>query len=287
VAEISERFRPCQGLYGASAWIRDDAINEGDDLDPQRFKTIVTGEPIDIERKYQPAIRTELSIPVFLTTNALPRARDKSDAIFNRSIILEMTNIVSEEDAVSIRRQAGVPKGKTIGDHIVEREGAGILNWAIEGLTSLLQKGSYDLPGAVQSATQRFKDDNNPVSEWARTAIQRAPGGRVARHDLMCAYHGWQREQDGDEAKAFGARGFFPRLRAAAPWIADHQDHAGKRFVIGIHLTMEGLQQWDDHHSGPQLRGGSTGLSMTKIDVNRTYSGDGAEPELGADDPRF
>ena len=86
VAEISERFG-LSSLYEASAWIRDDAINEGDNLDPQRFKTIVTGEPIDIERKHRETLRgVELAIPVVLTANALPHARDKSDALFNRSL---------------------------------------------------------------------------------------------------------------------------------------------------------------------------------------------------------
>jgi len=140
-----------------------------------------------------------------------------------------------------------------------------------------LARGAYDVPEVVRFAIQRFKDDNNPVGEWARTALVRAPHGRVARHDLMCAYHGWQREQDGDEARAFGARAFFPRLRAAAPWTGDHQDHAGKRFVTGLHLSDEGLQLWDLHNQGPQLKGGSKGTSLTKHEVNRLITP--SEPE--------
>lgn len=269
VAEISERFG-LSSLYEASAWIRDDAINEGDDLDPQRFKTIVTGEPIDIERKHKPAMPgVELTLPVLLTTNSLPRARDRSDAIFNRSVVLEMTNIVSEEDAHGMRADAGVGRGSTIGQHIFATEAAGILNWALEGLAALVKHGSYDLPEAVRTAIQRFKDDNNPVGEWARSAVSKSPHGRVSRADLMCAYHGWQREQDGDEARAFGARGFFPRLRAAMAGLGEMQEHNGKRFITGLHLTEEGLQLWDLHNQGPQLKGGSKGSSMTKHEVNR------------------
>lgn len=270
VAEISERFG-LSSLFEAAAWIRDDAINEGDDLDPQRFKTIVTGEPIDIERKHRPAVPgVELALPVLLTTNSLPKARDRSDAIFNRSLILEMTNEVSEEQAPRLRREMGVPSGATtIGQHIFLTEGAGILNWSLQGLRSLLERGTYDVPEVVRFAIQRFKDDNNPVGEWARTALARTPHGRVSRSDLMCAYHGWQREQDGDEARAFGARAFFPRLRSAAPWSADMQEHNGKRFVTGLQLTDEGLQLWDSHSQGPQLKGGSKGSSLTKFDVNK------------------
>lgn len=296
VAEISERFG-LASLYDAAAWIRDDAINEGDDLDPQRFKTIVTGEPIDIERKHKPAVPgVELALPVLLTTNSLPKARDKSDAIFNRSLVLEMTSIVSEDAAHNMRKALGVPRGSTIGQHIFQTEASGILNWALAGLDRLLLRGSYDIPESVRSAIQRFKDDNNPVGEWARTAVVKAPHGRVSRHDIMCAYHGWQREQDGDEARAFGARAFFPRLRSAAPWTGEMQEHNGRRYVTGLQLTDEGLQLWDLHNQGPQLKGGSKGTSLTKLEVNKlmpetdqnaTKTDDQKQPTGGDNEPRF
>lgn len=287
VSEVSERFG-LSSLYSAAAWIRDDAINEGDDLDPQRFKTIVTGEPIDIERKHKPAVAgVELQLPVLLTTNALPRARDKSDAIFNRAIVLEMTNVVSEAEANTLRRQLGVERGLTVGMHIMATEGSGVLNWALEGLASLLERGSYELPDSVRNAIQRFKDDNNPVGEWARTSIVKSPSGRVSRGDLMCAYHGWQREQDGDEARAFGARAFFPRLRAAAPWTSEMQEHSGRRFITGLQLTDEGLQLWDSHVQGPQLKGGSKGTSLVKTDVNKTFNLEQAKSKGDSNEPRF
>jgi P4 family phage/plasmid primase-like protien len=284
VAEISERFG-LASLYDAAAWIRDDAINEGDDLDPQRFKTIVTGEPIDIERKHKPAVPgVELQLPVLLTTNALPKARDKSDAIFNRALVLEMTNVVSEEAAFVARQQAGVPRGQTLGSHLMQTEGPGLLNWALEGLQRLLERGSYDMPESVRNAIQRFKDDNNPVGEWARTALTKSPHGKVSRADIACAYHGWQREQDGDDARAFGNRALIPRLRAVAPWAGDMADDSGRRYVTGVHLTPEGLQLWDLHSQGPQLKGGSKGSSLTKHEVNKLIV---ITPSENPNAPRF
>lgn len=287
VAEISERFG-LGTLYESAAWIRDDAINEGDMLDPQRFKTIVTGEPIDIERKHRDPVRgVELAIPILLTTNALPRTKDRSDAIFNRSLILEMTHEVTEEGAQAARRAFNVPRGQTLSQHLFHREAAGILNWALEGLGRLLERGAYNPPESVRLAVQRFKDDNNPVAEFARTALVRRATGKVARHDLMCAFHGWQREQEGDEARAFGARAFFPRLRAAMPTIGDMTDSAGRRYVTGLVLTDEGLGHWQSHFDGPQLKGGSKGQSIQRHDVNKTWTD---EPETHREDtnaPRF
>jgi P4 family phage/plasmid primase-like protien len=211
VAEISGSFG-LASFYEAVAWIRDDAVNEGDELDAQRFKTIITGEPVDINRKGLPAILgVSLAIPVLLTANSLPRARDKSDAIYNRSLIVEMNRVFSDEEAHAMKKRLGVPHGaEAATPHIFSTEGSGILNWALEGLKRLMDRGRYIPPASVSKATQSFKDDNNPVGEWVRACVEPAPADKdhfycVARDDIMCSYHGWQREQDGDAAKAMGA----------------------------------------------------------------------------------
>ena len=272
VSEISERFG-LSSLFNATAWIRDDAINEGDTLDPQRFKTIVTGEPIDIERKHQPVLRSvRLNIPVLLTTNALPRAKDASDAIFNRSIILEMHNVVSEKLAQDIRTALNIPLGKTLAQWLFELEGPGILNFARAGLVRLTQRGQFDPPEFAREAGQRFKDDNNPVSEFARTALRLSESTRVARHDLLCAYHGWQLEMEGEAARALGARAFFPRLRAVMLGLGDTQDDRGTRYLTGLALTDEGLLHWSRHIAGPQLKGGSRGHATDDLHVNQQWS---------------
>jgi phage/plasmid-associated DNA primase len=276
VAEISGPFG-LASFFDAAGWIRDDAVNEGDELDAQRFKTIITGEAVDINRKNQPAVSgVELAIPVLLTANSLPRTRDKSDAIFNRSLIVEMTRVFSEHESHIMRLKLGVPPSETPASHVFSMEGSGILNWALAGLKRLISRGRYNVPKSVTNATQRFQDDNNPVGEFARDCIVRTPDDglvyRVYKDDIMCAFHGFLREQYGDAAKAMGARAMFPRLRAAAPWLGEHTDANGKRSWTGIHLTDEGLQLWEMHHSGAQLKGGAVGFSENANKVNRISS---------------
>ena len=75
IADLNDRFG-LEVFYAATAWVRDDAINEGDKLSPQHFKVIVTGEPADIRRMYKGATAVELAIPIVLTANALPAAHD-------------------------------------------------------------------------------------------------------------------------------------------------------------------------------------------------------------------
>jgi P4 family phage/plasmid primase-like protien len=267
--EFGERFG-LETLYGAVAWIRDDAINEGDRLDPQRFKTVVTGEAIDIDRKNKPAVRdVRLDLPVLLTANSLARVRDSTDAVFNRSIILTMTNVISIEAAHAARVAAGVGE-QSIGQAVFEREASGILNWALDGLVRLRKRGFYSIPESIKAAITQYKDDNNPVGQWAREALEADPDHRVARSDVVRAYNGWELEQEGEEAHAHGARWLLPRLRNQIKGLGDYQTHEGTRYITGIKLTKLGLAMWTSYGVA-NPRNGPGGLSTSASEVNRLH----------------
>jgi P4 family phage/plasmid primase-like protien len=280
VVDISEQFG-MEMLHGARAWIRDDAVSEQDRIDPARFKAIVTGETVNVNRKGRSFAQVAFEIPIVLTTNAMPRARDSSDAIYNRALVIEMTNVVEEEEAAAARRALGLPADCVVGEAIAEREGSGILNWALDGLDRLRARGRYDPPVTMRDAVRRFKDDNNPVAAWLSAAAERDPGCKVSRKDLLCSFNGWQRDEQGDEAKAWGGRQFFPKLRPLAPWadLDGEQGHDGERYATGLRLTQAGLRFWDDHRLEP-LRNGTKGYSSRDVDVNRNH-GSAHEGEEG------
>jgi P4 family phage/plasmid primase-like protien len=271
IRDLSGEFG-LEPLLGASAWIRDDAINEGDQVDPQRFKVIVTGERVSVRRMRMIALETEFSIPVILTTNALPRVRDQTDALFNRCLVVPFDRVFTEEDTARWQEDHACPTHIRPIRFLFDQEAAGVLNWALEGLERLLARGGrYELPDAVREMMTRFKDENNPVQEFARRALRPDPGSMVLRADLMCAFHGWQKEAEGDEARAMGARAFFPRVRSAVSGSGDYQDSSGRRFLSGMRLTDEGLTLWQTHTEGPQLRGGARGASTDKPAVNKRF----------------
>src|SRR4029077_20388824 len=251
-------------------WIRDDVFNEGDKLDPQRFKTVVTGEAIDIDRKHKPAVpNVKLDIPVLLTANSLARVRDSTDAVFNRSIILTMTNVISIEAAPAARVAAGVGE-QSIGQAVFEREASGILNWALEGLVRLRKRGFYNIPESIKVAITQYKDDNNPVSQWAREALEADPHSRVARADVVRAYNGWELEQEGEEAHAHGARWLLPRLRNQIKGLGDYQNDDGTRYITGVKLTKLGLAMWTSYGLA-NPRTGPGGFSTSASEVNRPH----------------
>ena len=269
VAQISDRFG-LECFYGAMAWVCDDAVNEGDKLSPQHFKTVVTGEPVNINRKNKRSVRVELAIPVVLTANALPAAHDASDAVSNRSLVVDMTRVFDEANAIAGRREYDVPFGHHLGDWLVEQEGPGFLNWALEGLTRVRDRGAFAIPEAVLTATQKFQREGDMVVDFARTALERSECSKVTRADVMCAYHGWRRDDEGDKARFQGARWLMPKLRIACPW-AIHRSIHGVRYLCGVKLSEEALKCWN-RQKGAQDGRGTEGSSHTGDAVNQSWN---------------
>ena len=195
VDEIGGTFG-MQDFVDASAWIRDDAVNEGDKLDPERFKVVITGEPINIRRKNKGAIRTSLAVPVVLTANSLPSSRDASDAVFNRSLVVELTRIFTPAEAMARKHELGLRDRTCIADCLFDREGPGILNWALAGLVRLLRRGGYDVPATVAAAIQGFKHQTNSVAEFPDLCLERIQTPR------SCAPTCWWRSWDGGRTSA-------------------------------------------------------------------------------------
>ena len=280
ISDDRERFA-LSTLYGAAAWIRDDAINEGDKLNPQRFKTIVTGEPVDIEIKHRHAVPSHrFELPVCLTCNSLPKAIDGSDAIFNRSLILKMEKVIDEEAAAKGRVDNAVRPGQSIGAAIFEAEASGILNWALAGLVRLRARGFYDIPESVRDAITRFKDDNNPIGEWVREAIMIDPHSMVERRDLVRAYNGWQFEQEGEKAEGRGGRWLLPKLRNQVPGIGEFKNDSF-RYVTGVKLTELGLAMWKSYGEA-NPHGGAGGCATVVNDVNKIAKKQGFSHAQGA-----
>jgi hypothetical protein len=102
---------------------------------------------------------------------------------------------------------------------------------------------------------------------------------KIARGDLICAFHGWWREESGDDARLFGGRWLTPKLRAACPWIIEAKGHLDRGFG-GIKLTAEGLELWQRQSTDAAQRGrGSRGAALCVDSVNRPWDGTSKEEE--------
>lgn len=266
-------------LIGKRGWIADDAVGEADEVDDALFKCIVTGEAFSVDVKNSDHVTLRLDICVLLTSNALPRVRDQSDAVFNRSLLIRMS-VVRDEDETA---------GATPIDEIVaEEELAAVFEWGLEGWSRLIARGKFNPPLTMKEEVTKFKADNNVVASWAKECLAASSELMVDRRDLYASFKGWFISEYGETSKVPSAKFFIQTLRKCVSVGSDHKS-VGQRYITEAKLTDEGLIYWRE--SGRY--GENVGSGCKEEHVNKakpiTAGAEGAMPpqQRAPRPPRF
>jgi P4 family phage/plasmid primase-like protien len=218
-------------LIRASAWIADDCIHQGEELDAEFFKTTVTGESVSIPQKHKQDWQGQLDLPVLLTANHQPRVKDQSSAVYNRSIFVLMNVVIPEHECDGL---------------IAEKlfaELPGILNWALVGLDRIHARRRYDLPVCLQRELDELAEDNNPPAAWIEQAIEADPNIQVKSPDLLNSFKGYVLENFGRQSmnQSAGWRTLIAAIKAKFPKIENKKSNS-QTFWRGIKLTTAGLK---------------------------------------------
>ena len=264
------RARDIDGPFGLqpfldkSGWVADDAIGNREALDPDNYKVIVTGEPVSVARKGATAVETAFDFPVCLTANNLPRIKDDSDAVYNRSIILPMHRV----------REEGEAEARPIFETVIETELAGVLNWALDGWERLRKRRRFDIPISIRQANESFKADNSPVAAWMKECIEVEDYVMVDRRDLLASFYGYMNEEYGTDSKKLGLRTFLPAIRQILPQIEERRNKAA-RYMAGVKLNEEGIDYIERYASaafGESVGSGDSGDKINRVDTSRVRS---------------
>ena len=139
------------GLQSASLVCVDETPTR---IDEERLKTLISGDSIQIHRKYRDVITVRPSAKWIIICNGFPSITDQSDGFWRRSLIFPFTV---------------KPKVKTplLAEKIISEELSGVLNWAVAGLQRLLKREAFPpLPEAMRDAHDKNRKHSNSVSEW-------------------------------------------------------------------------------------------------------------------------
>jgi len=256
-----------QALVGKRGWIADDAVGQNEYLDAECYKVIVTGEQMSIRRKNTTNSEIRFGFAVFLTMNTMPRIRDGSDAVYNRTLVWPMTNVRPET--------APEPIGyDSIAAKIIAEELTGVLWWAIEGWQRLSARGRFDPPKCMTKAVQDFQAKNDPVGTWANQCLIIDEGCKVQAGDLFASFAGWFFQENGNDAFRWSQNGFSRQLKEKVTTIEPVRD-AKKRFLAGVRLNEDGLEYWTVNANRDQMRR-TDAPSMEVYTLNNDHS---PEPE--------
>jgi putative DNA primase/helicase len=145
------------------------------------LNAIISGEPIQVERKYKDAYEITPHAKVAWAMNDLPRVSETTNGIFRRVKVIEFPTIPEEDRDPEIK-------------NLIANEGAGILNWALEGLARLRRRGHFKVPESVRIATREFQESNDVVGLFVEEKCIRDPEGREQPSELYKEYKFWCEE---------------------------------------------------------------------------------------------
>jgi putative DNA primase/helicase len=169
------------------------------------LNALITGDTIQVEKKYKDAVSYRNTAKLLWAMNSLPGLYDPNNGLFRRVKIMEIGSI---------------PDGKRDPNVIerVRREGPGITNWALDGLARLNERGGFEYPASVGAASERYKQDNDLPAQFIEERCQRAPSEQLFYTDeyklfaqkLTDAFNEWARDN--------GHAGQWSTARLAPDW---------------------------------------------------------------------
>ena len=138
---------------------------------------IVSGEMIQIEKKYQHPERVRPVAKILWAMNELPQIRNPNAGIFRRAQIVPFPEVE--------RRRNPLVK------EFIKSEGAGILNWALDGLDRLNAQRWFSISDDMSEATEGFKAGNDIPQTFVDECCKVEPDVREESNLLYTKYREW------------------------------------------------------------------------------------------------
>jgi P4 family phage/plasmid primase-like protien len=188
-------------------------------LDSEELKKIITGDKIEINRKFKLSLSFTPKTKIILACNGLPKFNDTTHAIYRRMILIRFHNqYLNGEEYARVKNPEKTGcflKDKDMFNKI-KQETSAILNLFIEGLIDL-RTNNYEFIESSDSiaSMMEFKRDSDTVREFLEDNYEVDEGGEgVDLAHVYDHYRGWHRShvQDSSQMKMRSAE-FGKRIK--------------------------------------------------------------------------
>ncbi len=152
------------------------------------LNALISGDKLKVEEKFKPAYDVYPKAKLLWAMNELPRVPSANDGLFRRVKVIEIEPIPEAERDPEIKEA-------------IKTEGAGILNWALDGLQRLRKRGSFEIPDAVRDATARWREMNDVPAMFVAEECETGEGKSVRATQLYFRYKVWC-DLNGHKAKS-------------------------------------------------------------------------------------
>jgi P4 family phage/plasmid primase-like protien len=179
----------------------------------------VTGEDTQyVDRKHIEPWEGRLRVRLWLLSNMLPATQDKGAALSSRFLILNHTvSFYGREDT-------GL-------EAALEAEHSGILNWTLDGLEQLRERGQFHQPESGRERAREWERMNSPVLTFVQDCCELGAGVYLTKLAMRSAFQTW--------CAASGVQ----HLISDAHFTEELKAATEQRVTTG-QRTVEGKRQW-------------------------------------------
>ncbi len=215
-----------QGLLGASLVTCDELPHK---LDEQRYKTLVSGGQMSVNRKFLADLAYRPTAKVIACGNHVPAIRDQSHGFWRRLMIVHCDAVVDE-------------KTKVVGlaNLIINNELRVVLDWALAGWQRVVKRGmKFHVPQHCKLALQQAQSMTNNVLAWiVDQGVSLSATTLTAKDKLYADYENYCHANG---TKPHEGNEFFKRLKTAFPAMQEHKKTVSRqgKSVRVRHVNLE------------------------------------------------
>ncbi|GER00914.1 hypothetical protein JCM17845_15370 [Iodidimonas gelatinilytica] len=151
----------------------------GAKLNEALLKGITGGAPITARHLNRDPFEYSPRFKIVMEVNDRPRVMGGDEGIWRRIVPIPFSRKIPDNEI-----------DRTLEDRLVQTEGPGILNWALEGLAMWMAEG-LGRPEAVREAVADYRAASNPFSEWFYDRCERDERAEESAADLYRDYQAW------------------------------------------------------------------------------------------------
>lgn len=142
------------------------------------FKALTGGDYVKAEKKGQDLFSFKNYAKLNFACNQLPTSPDESDAFFRRFMVFEFNRVFKEDEA----------DPNIIEKLTTEDELSGLLNWALEGLNRLLERGHFKQTKTTEEMRQFYQELANPELSFRNNCLTENSEGMLSKDQMYNAY---------------------------------------------------------------------------------------------------
>jgi len=215
-------------LMGKTVNIATENEVTGRGFDSQYLKAIVSGDGINVEKKFQDPISYSPICKLIFATNNLPVSPDCSYGFYRRIMIIPFNKQFTAETAdIDLKNK-------------LEGELAGILNWSLMGLRRLRQqKYNFSESVFIDQAFSKYKTEQNPMPEYIAERLIHSPGSRTKKCEIVDEYYAWCKENGIANESKMSSQRFWSIFRAGykeSGFVYSEQTSSGIRYLKNVLL---------------------------------------------------